>query len=197
MSSLRETQAFFAARAVGWEERFPDDGPRYREAVLSLAPPLGARVLDAGSGTGRALPFLREAVGPAGGVVGLDVTPEMLAEARRLGRGDLASLLVADGARLPFRDGLFQAVFAAGFLPHLEAPEAGLAELARVAARGGRLAVFHPISRAALAARHGGVPSDNDLISPKRLPALLGAAGWRLDSIDDSDERYLALASRC
>ncbi|HEY8692016.1 MAG TPA: class I SAM-dependent methyltransferase [Chloroflexota bacterium] len=100
--SLRDTQAFFAARAAGWETRFPGDEPSCQQAIRELAPPLGGRALDAGCGTGRALPFLRAAVGAAGDVVGLDLTPEMLAEAHRLGRDQLAHLLVADGERLPF-----------------------------------------------------------------------------------------------
>ncbi|MGF1432535.1 SAM-dependent methyltransferase, partial [Kitasatospora sp. LaBMicrA B282] len=61
-AELARTRDFFAARAAGWEERFPDDGPRYAAAVAELAPPPGGAVLDAGCGTGRALPALRAAV---------------------------------------------------------------------------------------------------------------------------------------
>jgi SAM-dependent methyltransferase len=194
--TIRETQAFFAVRAGGWETRFPGDEPRYAQAIRELAPPSGGRVLDAGCGTGRALPFLREAVGSRGEVMALDITPEMLAEAARLGRGRLARLLVGDGERLPFGAGVFDAIFAAGFVPHLANPEAALAELARVAASGGRLAIFHPIGRSTLAARHGGTPSDDDIVAPTRLRAVLPAAGWLVESIDDGAERYLALARR-
>ncbi|MFI5267167.1 MAG: class I SAM-dependent methyltransferase [Chloroflexota bacterium] len=194
--TLRDTQAFFATRAAGWETRFPGDEPRYEQAIHELAPPLGGRVLDAGCGTGRALPFLRNAVGAAGEVVALDLTPEMLAEARRLGRGKLAHLLAGDGERLPFATGTFQAIFAAGFVPHLLDPEGGLTKLARIGAPGARLAIFHPIGRATLAARHGGIPSDDDAVAPARLRTLLPKAGWTLESIDDGPDRYLALAYR-
>ena len=194
--TLRETQAFFATRAAGWEDRFPGDEPSYEQAIQELAPPKGGRVLDAGCGTGRALPFLRNAAGPEGDAVALDATSEMLAEARRLGRDRLACLLVADGARLPFAAGAFDAIFAAGFVPHLSDPKAGLAELARVTRSGGRLAIFHPVGRAILAARHGGAPSDDDVVAPARLRVVLPAAGWAVESIDDGPDRYLALARR-
>ena len=194
--SLGETQAFFASRAAGWETRFPDDEPRYEAAIRELAPPRGGSALDAGCGTGRALTFLRQAAGSAGQVVGLDATPQMLAEARRLGRDQLAQLLLADGERMPFGAASFDAVLAAGFVPHLDAPEAGLAELARITKPGGRLAIFHPIGRATLAARHGGTPSDDDILAPARLRATLLATGWTLDSLDDGPDRYLALAHR-
>jgi SAM-dependent methyltransferase len=195
-AALRDVQAFFASRAAGWEQRFPDDDPAYERAVGELTPPAGGRVLDAGCGTGRALPCLRGAVGPEGTVIALDATPEMLSEAARLGRAAVASLLVGDGEVLPFRDGAFDAIFTAGFVPHLTDPEAGLAELARVCVPGGRLAIFHPISRAALAARHGNVPSDDDLVAPARLTRTIDASGWRLLTVDDGPDRYLALAIR-
>jgi SAM-dependent methyltransferase len=194
---LAETRSFFGPRAAGWEDRFPDDGPRYEKAVDALAPAPGGIAVDVGCGTGRALRWLREAVGDAGLVVGVDVTPEMLAEAARRRRGGpTASLLLADAERLPIPSQTVDAVFAAGLLPHLAEPRAGLAELARVCRPGGRLAVFHPIGRATLAARHGRRPSDDDLLAPDRLARLLDDTGWTAAGIDDGPERYLALAVR-
>jgi SAM-dependent methyltransferase len=194
--AVRETQAFFAARAAGWEERFPGDEPRYEQAIAEMGLHGGAWVLDAGCGTGRALPFLRRAVGDSGRVVALDLTTEMLLQVRRLGREALAALVQADGERPPFRGACFDAIFAAGYIPHLSDPPAGLRELARLTKPGGRLAIFHPIGRATLAARHGGTPSDDDVIAPARLRHILPTAGWQLDSVDDGPERYLALARR-
>ena len=196
IDELIASRTFFAPRAAGWEERFPDDDPRFAQAIAELAPAAGGVALDVGCGSGRALPWLRGAVGPAGRVLACDLTPEMLAEADRLGRGPLASLVLADAGRLPLAPATADAVLAAGLLPHVRDPGAVLAELARVTRAGGRLAVFHPLSRAALAARHGGVPSDDDVLASGRLSSLLAATGWALRSLDDGPERYLALAQR-
>lgn len=195
-STLHATQQFFGPRAAGWEERFPHDSPQYARAVAELALTPDMTALDLGCGTGRALVPLRAAVGPSGRVVGLDATPEMLAEARRLGRAGVAALLVGDVLQLPFADTCADAVFAGGLLPHLADPAAALREIARVARPGGKLAIFHPIGRVALAARHQRVPSDNDTVAPGRLTTLCAAAGWELQWIDDAEERYLALAVR-
>lgn len=55
-----------------------------RKAVQALKLSPGATVLEVGAGTGRNLPYLIEAVGPAGKVIAVDASPGMLAEAKRL-----------------------------------------------------------------------------------------------------------------
>ncbi|MBT2407826.1 MULTISPECIES: class I SAM-dependent methyltransferase [unclassified Streptomyces] len=189
-------QEFFGARAADWDRKFPEDGPAFATAVAEFGLRPGDRVLDAGCGTGRALTALRAAVGPAGTVLGADLTPQMLAAAQRAGRASEGALLLADVARLPLRDEALDAVFAAGLIAHLPDPEANLRELARVVRPGGRLALFHPIGRAALAARHGRELTPEDLRAEHNLGPLLSASGWEMTSYADEDDRFLVLAVR-
>ncbi|GAA3275847.1 class I SAM-dependent methyltransferase [Streptomyces lavendulae] len=185
-------QEFFGARAADWDRKFPEDGPAFTAAVGELGVGPGDRVLDAGCGTGRALTPLRAAVGPSGTVLGVDLTERMLAAAREAD----GTLLLADVARLPLRDGTLDAVFAAGLIAHLPDPAANLAELARVVRPGGRLALFHPIGRAALAARHGRELTPDDLRAEHNLRPLLSGSGWDMTSYADEDDRFLVLAAR-
>jgi len=189
-------QEFFGARAADWDSRFPDDGPAYAAAVADLGLREGDRVLDAGCGTGRALPALRAAVGPSGVVVGADLTPAMLQAAVRAGRSRDGQLLLTDVAALPLRSETLDAVFAAGLIAHLPQPAGNLRELARVVRPGGRLALFHPIGRAALAARQGRRITPDDLRADPNLRPLLAGSGWRMTSYVDEDARFLALAVR-
>ncbi|RZB20914.1 methyltransferase domain-containing protein [Streptomyces sp. F001] len=189
-------QEFFAARAADWDSRFPDDGPAYAAAVAELGLHEGDRVLDAGCGTGRALPPLRAAVGPSGVVLGADLTPAMLEAAVRAGRDRDGRLLLADVAALPLRARSLDAVFAAGLIAHLPDPAENLRELARVVRPGGRLALFHPIGREALAARQGRQITPDDLRAEPNLRVLLTRSGWRMTSYVDEDARFLALAVR-
>lgn len=55
-----------------------------RRAVAALGLKSGDTVLEIGAGTGRNFPYLVEAVGPDGTVIGVDPSQGMLAEARKL-----------------------------------------------------------------------------------------------------------------
>jgi SAM-dependent methyltransferase len=105
-------------------------------------------------------------------------------------------LLLADVAALPLRTGSLDAVFAAGLISHLPRPAENLRELARVVRHGGLLALFHPVGRAALAARQGRQITPDDLRAESNLRPLLAGAGWRMTSYVDEDARFLALAVR-
>jgi ubiquinone/menaquinone biosynthesis C-methylase UbiE len=58
--------------------------PARRRAVAALGLKPGDTALEIGAGTGRNFPYLVEAVGPSGTVIGVDASPGMLAEARKL-----------------------------------------------------------------------------------------------------------------
>ncbi len=190
--NLAETQAFFGQRAAGWEDRFPDDDPLFGVAVDALDLTNDAWVLDAGCGSGRALPIMANRVGPNGRVVGFDATPEMVDEARRLGRGGSAALFVGDVANPGLPAASFDAILAAGLLPHLPDPSMVLLEFARLAKPGARLAIFHPVDRRDLAARHGDDP-EQSVIAPPLLTTLVASLPWELESIHDANY-YLAVA---
>lgn len=192
---LDETRAFFASRALRWNDRFGDDGPAYEQAIRESDVPPGATVVDVGCGTGRALPAMRDAVGDGGVVIGIDLTPEMLTVASLQCTSQL-QLVLADARRLPLADGSIDVVFAAGLVQHLPDPRAGLAELARVTRPGGRLIIFHPSGRAALAARHGRTLRDDEPLAPHQLRHLLDGSGWSLVRYDDPPHRFYALAER-
>ena len=97
--------------------------PGRRAARLALGARPGDRVLDLACGTGLNFPHLRQLVGDRGTIVGVDLTPAMLAVARRMiaAQGwQNVEVHAADAPQLPFPDVSFDkaiCTFALNIIP--------------------------------------------------------------------------------
>jgi demethylmenaquinone methyltransferase/2-methoxy-6-polyprenyl-1,4-benzoquinol methylase len=105
--------------------------PRWRRFLVSRLP-VGPEdtVLDVACGTGAVALELVRRTGCS--VVGVDQSPEMLAEARRRLADHRIEFVQAAAQALPFEDASFDGLTAAYLLRYLDDLPAGLAELARV-----------------------------------------------------------------
>ncbi len=109
--------------------------------------PADAVVLDMGCGPGVSTVLLAERAQPRL-VAAFDFDPAMVERARRrLRRDPRVGLFVADAARMPFPDGLFDAVFVLGVVHHVPEWRTALREVARVLKPGGRLGFAEPSRR--------------------------------------------------
>jgi demethylmenaquinone methyltransferase/2-methoxy-6-polyprenyl-1,4-benzoquinol methylase len=115
--------------------------PRWRGFLVGrIDPRAGGTVLDVATGTGAvAAALLRRR--PDLHVVGLDQSPEMLAEARRR-VGDRVQLREGRAEELPFEDASFDALTFTYLLRYVDDPAATLRELARVVRPGGGIAML-------------------------------------------------------
>jgi demethylmenaquinone methyltransferase/2-methoxy-6-polyprenyl-1,4-benzoquinol methylase len=109
--------------------------PRWRRFLVSRVPP-GSHVLDVATGTGA---VAKELLARSCTVVGLDQSPDMLAEARRRLDGRL-ELVEASAESLPFPDASFDALTFTYLLRYVDEPGTTLRELARVVRPGGTVA---------------------------------------------------------
>ena len=102
-------------------------------------------LLDIGCGTGAMLDMLA----PFGEVIGADFAPQALEFCRARGReqGRHYPLTRADVRRLPFAEGVFDAVTAMDVIEHIDDDKAASAEIFRVLRPGGRLFVTVPAYR--------------------------------------------------
>lgn len=114
------------------------------------------RGLEVGVGTGANISYHP----PGAEVVGVDISFGMARRARRRGReakagaaGTPPLLVVADVERLPFRNQTFDWVGETLVFCEVAGPEAGLAEMARVAARGAPMALLEHVRPGGLRGR--------------------------------------------
>lgn len=114
-------------------------GPARRRAIAALNALPDGRVLEVGVGTGLALPHYRRGLS----VVGIDLSPEMLALARqkveRDGLDHVEALLEMDAEAMDLPDGSFDAavaMFVASVVPN---PRRMMAEIKRVVRPGGTI----------------------------------------------------------
>lgn len=127
-----------------------------RSAVATLRLDPGDTVVEFGCGTGANFPFLRDAVGASGTVVGVDFTPGMVARAaRRAERWENVHVVRGDATRPPVvgaadegvghegidRDGP-DAVFASFLMGMLEDPAGAVSTWRSLLRPGGRIALL-------------------------------------------------------
>ena len=156
---------------------FGSDGRWRRAAVRAAVVRPGDRVIDVACGSGKLAAELAGAVGPAGHVTGVDLSPGMIEVARRT-QPALAHLdfIVANALALPFADDAFGAATIAFGLRNLADYEAGFRELARVVRPGGRVVCLElSLPRPAWWGRlfHGAF---------RRVSPLIGSAVGRRDA---------------
>jgi ubiquinone/menaquinone biosynthesis C-methylase UbiE len=115
------------------------------QKILQFVAPEGdERALDSGAGTGALAfalaPHVRE-------VVGVDVVPELLEQARkRAEQFSNVSFVEGDATKLPFGYGEFDLAGTLRTLHHIARPELVIAELARVTRSRGRVLVIDQIA---------------------------------------------------
>ena len=193
---------FWDRRAAAWERRaealdgFSDAYGIPAMDALGVQP--GQRVLDVGCGPGTTAIELARRVGPDGAVVGVDISAEMVAAARRRAERSGASNIafrtvdVQDGAL----DGPYDAAYSRFGVMFFPDPVAAFANIAGALRSGGRFAaaVWGPLEAnpwmflptlaacAALGAEPTlpgpGQPGPFSLADPAHLAELLGAAGF-------------------
>lgn len=115
-------------------------GRRFQE-VAKLATKVDGRLLDVGCDGGTLTEKVAERARPER-VVGVDISVKSLAY--NLSKRPQFDVAVADAEELPFRDGMFDAIFCSEVMEHIEQPEKMLSEVRRCLAPNGYAVVMVP-----------------------------------------------------
>jgi SAM-dependent methyltransferase len=158
-----------------------------RAELDQLALPAGARVLDAGCGSGRTL---QELVG-YGEVSGLELNAEAAELARERSLGEVVTGRLED---LPWDDEAFDLITCLDVIEHVPDDVAALCELKRVCRPGGWLLVTVPAYQA-LWSHHDQANHHYRRYSRPSLRRAAGAAGWTVDRVSAFNSVLLAPAA--
>ena len=179
-------QQYFAEHAEQWDAirslHVAESAVEARMRAL-LVGSIG-RLVDIGTGTGRMIELFGAAADHA---IGVDRSPEMLRLARtKLDGSNGWELRQGDITALPLADGSADTVILHQVLHFIPAPEAALAEAARLLAPGGRLLIadFAPHQREELRAQDAHARLG---FSDTQIAAWLTAAGLALTDIETLD----------
>ena len=179
-------QQYFAEHAEQWDAirslHVAESAVEERMRALLIGS-IG-RLVDIGTGTGRMIELFSAAADHA---IGVDRSPEMLRLARaKLDGSNGWELRQGDITALPLADGSADTVILHQVLHFIPAPEAALAEAARLLAPGGRLLIadFAPHQREELRAQDAHARLG---FSDTQIAAWLTAAGLALTDIETLD----------
>jgi ubiquinone/menaquinone biosynthesis C-methylase UbiE len=136
---------FFDAAADAYDDWLHGVHRKLAARLIEMgAPAAGESVLDVGCGTGLFAAMAAEEVGPAGEVVGIDLSSGMLARARGREAPNLSYFRASADEALWFKDDVFDLVLFSDSLTYLESPPTALQDAFRMLRPGGRLALAVP-----------------------------------------------------
>lgn len=169
-------------------------GVGYHFGLAGLRP--GENVVDMGSGSGMDVFFAARQVGPAGEVIGIDMTPEQLAKSQLVAeKNQRTNTIFLNGyiEELPIISGCLDVVISNGVINLSSDKERVFREAARVLKPGGRLAISDIVSESTLpesikcnaslwAACIGGAMQEEAYLE------LISAAGFRIEAVKDNPQ---------
>jgi ubiquinone/menaquinone biosynthesis C-methylase UbiE len=143
------TRKYYAWRASNYDQLAEWEQQFHLEAVQMVDAKLDQRILVVACGTGRGMTELAQAVGPNGRVDALDLSEDMMAQARAkcetLGLNDRVHFKQGNARELPYPDEAFDIVYNSYMLDliSLDGFEPILREMQRVLKPGGKLALLN------------------------------------------------------
>jgi len=201
-ASPMSRKMYFNDTAETWDQRFytPKLATFLEQLVSKFGLKTGCNVLDVGTGTGVLIPFLLQAIGPAGSVTAIDFAERMV-QICRSKYSHLKNVTVklhdVEEEELPSES--FDAVTCFGLFPHLDKKEKALHNLNRALKTGGTLIIAHALSSQEVKAHHKSAlpPVMNDKLPENReMRRLLSRTGFTEIRIEDEPGCYLCLSKK-
>lgn len=148
-------RAFFDERAAHWDITNHVDPNKINYLLEKLNINSNDRILDVGTGTGILIPYLEER-NPKGSILGVDISPEMILEARKkfsTRENVHFQIMDIESSHLPDK---FDKIILFSVFPHIEKKANTITRLMQHLTPGGKLMIAHDQSREFLNKLHTG-----------------------------------------
>ena len=193
--------AFFNSIAEKWDgwEDLESLAAKLSAALDGLEVQDDETVVDVGCGTGNLTQALLKKLAPEGRVIAVDIASAMIDVAKRKIPDSRATWHVTDAGRLPIPDASCDRIFCYSVWPHVDDPDATIAEFTRVLRPGGLVHVWHLISRERVNAIHAGASAAvrHDVLPPaEEIAALFQDRGYSILACEEDEGHYLVTARR-
>jgi len=195
-------KTYFNKAADSWDKRFhtPNLSSFLEKVVPQFGLEPGQSILDVGTGTGVLIPYLIQAVGPAGSVTAIDCSENMI-QICKTKHSHLKNVTVElkNIEEDAFPTESFDSVICFGLFPHLENKEKALQNINHTLKPSGKLVIAHALSSEELKAHHNNASSAvvHDMLPEEaEMTQLLEQTGFTGISIKDEPGCYLCIAHK-
>jgi len=195
----RISRQYFNKAATHWDETARNNDPVKMQAMAErLVFPTGARVLDAGTGTGVFEPYIRSRLNGSGRITCVDFALRMLEIALKKNENEGIEYVCAEIEAVGFTGGVFDAAVCYSTFPHFHDKLLALENIFYLLKGGGKAFICHTASRDEINAIHHKISDLRDHLIPEEnaMRDLLAAAGFGEVSITNNAGYYLAEAKK-
>jgi demethylmenaquinone methyltransferase/2-methoxy-6-polyprenyl-1,4-benzoquinol methylase len=154
-------------------------------------------ILDIGTGTGVLIPFLVDRLQSCGRVTAIDISSGMLEIAKLKYDYDKVKFIKLDFMEADIQEN-FDIVLCYSCFPHLNDKGAAVEKMLKTLKKGGKLAIFHSESREKINRLHGAMDNQvngDSLPAAEELKSVIEAYGGKVVYIEDSEEKYVIIAT--
>ena len=192
---MNREHVYFENYAATWDRDRKEDPKKLAWIINLLALPPDGCILDAGSGTGILVPYLRNALTRGGHIEELDYSGRMLDRARqKFGTAPDITYTEGDILKVSLPEKHYDAILCLNVYPHIGCGiEAFIKKAVHALKPGGCLAIFHDQSRE----KTNQVHQDGNQVGPAVLPPVdvlemqFISAGLSITIAMDTDTLYL------
>lgn len=189
---------FFNSVAERWDEicHHPQDKINYIMDKIQLKN--GYKILDIGSGTGVAIPFLQKRIGKEGSIVALDIAEKMIELSKKKNIYANVDFVVEDFYKYNPSEH-FDCILAYSCYPHFKDKEAFFNKAFSILKTGGKIVIAHVESREKINSRHKEIETrlTSDKLPEVNITAeILRKANFNIAYTEDNSEYYICIGEK-